>query len=236
MVIYVREWNGKKKGVGSQWNAWDNTVATLPDLSQMESQTYINEVDVRKIAVGQKVAITLDADPTKKLAGTVTQIANVGEQRPNQDSKVFEVKVEVTKAGHDAASRHDDGERDRGRVDSERAVGSARGGRQRRRLHLRLQEGRQRRREADDRDRHDERQRDHRQAGLPRTITCCSRRRPTRPTSRRRSFPASSRCDAATTRGDTAKGVTLPLPNAKTCRRRRRRGTPSATPTPKPKG
>jgi multidrug efflux pump subunit AcrA (membrane-fusion protein) len=98
MVIYVREWNGKKKGVGSQWSAWDPTVATLPDLTQMESQTYINEVDVRKIAVGQKVQITLDADATKKLEGTVTQIANVGEQRPNQDSKVFEVKIKVTKA------------------------------------------------------------------------------------------------------------------------------------------
>lgn len=98
MVIYVREWNGKKKGVGSQWSAWDPTVATLPDLSKMESQTYINEVDVRKIALGQKVKITLDADPTKSLDGTVTQIANVGEQRPNQDSKVFEVKIEVTKA------------------------------------------------------------------------------------------------------------------------------------------
>ena len=98
MVIYVREWNGKKKGVGSSWNAWENTVATLPDLSQMESQTYINEVDVRKIAVGQKVQIALDADPTKKLTGKVTQIANVGEQKPNQDSKVFEVKIEVTTA------------------------------------------------------------------------------------------------------------------------------------------
>jgi RND family efflux transporter MFP subunit len=95
MVIYVREWNGKKKGVGSPWTAWDPTVATLPDLTQMESQTYINEVDVRKIAVGQKVKISLDADPTKKLEGTVTQIANVGEQKPNQDSKVFEVKIEI---------------------------------------------------------------------------------------------------------------------------------------------
>jgi hypothetical protein len=51
---------------------------------------------VRKLAVGQKVEITLDADPSKKLPGTVTQIANVGEQRPNQDSKVFEVKVKLT--------------------------------------------------------------------------------------------------------------------------------------------
>ena len=37
MVIYVREWNGKKKGVGSQWNAWENTVATLPDLARWTS-------------------------------------------------------------------------------------------------------------------------------------------------------------------------------------------------------
>jgi RND family efflux transporter MFP subunit len=95
MVIYVREWNGKKKGVGSQWSPWDPTVATLPDLTQMESDTYINEVDVRKIAVGQKVSISLDADPTKRLRGTVTSVANVGEQRPNQDSKVFEVKIVV---------------------------------------------------------------------------------------------------------------------------------------------
>ena len=98
MVIYVREWNGKKKGVGSMWNAWDATVATLPDLTQMESETYVNEVDVRKLALGQKVQISLDADPTKKLSGTVTHIANVGEQRPNQDSKVFEVKIEIATA------------------------------------------------------------------------------------------------------------------------------------------
>jgi RND family efflux transporter MFP subunit len=97
MVIYVREWNGKKKGVGSQWNTFDPSVATLPDLTQMESQTYVNEVDVRKLSTGQKVKVALDADPTKKLEGVVTSVANVGEQRPNQDSKVFEVLVEITK-------------------------------------------------------------------------------------------------------------------------------------------
>src|SRR4029078_41560 len=42
--------------------------------------------------------MALDAVLTKKLAGTVTHIANVGEQKPNQDSKVFEVKIEVAKA------------------------------------------------------------------------------------------------------------------------------------------
>jgi multidrug efflux pump subunit AcrA (membrane-fusion protein) len=95
MVIYVREWNGKKKGVGAGWSPWDPTVATLPDLTQMVSNTYVNEVDIRKLAVGQHVVVTLDADPSKRLPGMVTEIANVGEQRPNQDSKVFEVKIRI---------------------------------------------------------------------------------------------------------------------------------------------
>ncbi len=95
MVIYVKEWNGKKKTAGSQINPWEPTVATLPDLTRMESITYVNEIDVRKVAVGQSVAIALDSDPSKALTGTVAAVANVGEQRPNSDAKVFEVKVTV---------------------------------------------------------------------------------------------------------------------------------------------
>ncbi len=95
MVIYHKEWSGKKRTTGSQVSPWDPTVATLPDLTQMESVTYVNEIDVRKIAVGQSVVLTLDSDPTKHLTGKVTSVANVGEQRPNTDAKVFEMKVDV---------------------------------------------------------------------------------------------------------------------------------------------
>ena len=98
MVIYVKEWNGRKRTAGSQVSAWDNVVATLPDLTRMESITYVNEIDVARVAVGQPVEVTLDADPTKHLTGKVTSVANVGEQRPNADAKVFEVKVTVTEA------------------------------------------------------------------------------------------------------------------------------------------
>jgi HlyD family secretion protein len=98
MVIYVKEWNGRKRTTGSQVNAWEPGVATLPDLTQMESVTYVNEIDVRKLAVGQPVVLTLDADPTKRLTGSVTSVANVGEQRPNADAKVFEVKIIVQEA------------------------------------------------------------------------------------------------------------------------------------------
>ncbi len=98
MVIYAKEWNGKKRTTGSQVSSWDPAVATLPDLTQMESVTYVNEIDVRKIAVGQRAVLTLDADPTKQLTGTVTAVANVGEQRPNTDAKVFEVKLVIDQA------------------------------------------------------------------------------------------------------------------------------------------
>lgn len=98
MVIYAREWNGKKKGEGSQISAWDPEVATLPDLTSMVSKTYVNEVDISRIQAGQKVEIGLDAFPEKGLTGSVTEVANVGEQRPNSDAKVFEISVLINES------------------------------------------------------------------------------------------------------------------------------------------
>ncbi|MFC2130502.1 efflux RND transporter periplasmic adaptor subunit [Bacteroidota bacterium] len=95
MVIYEREWDGRSRIVGSQISAWDPVVATLPDLTSMESITYINEVDIQKINVSQIVNIGLDANPDKKLSGKVVKVANIGEQRRNSDSKVFQVKIEI---------------------------------------------------------------------------------------------------------------------------------------------
>lgn len=96
MVIYQREWNGKRKTVGSTIGAWDPTVATLPDLSVMLSKTYVNEVDIRKLKLNQKVDVNLDAYPEKKLTGKIVSIANVGEQNPKSDAKVFEVQIQIS--------------------------------------------------------------------------------------------------------------------------------------------
>ncbi|GCC51833.1 membrane-fusion protein [Chryseotalea sanaruensis] len=95
MVIYEKGWDGKPIKAGSQIQMWEPTVATLPDLTKMMSKTYVNEVDVRKVKAGQVVEVGLDAYPDKKLTGVVTNVANVGEQRPNSDAKVFEVNVEI---------------------------------------------------------------------------------------------------------------------------------------------
>jgi len=98
MVIYKREWGGRKRKTGSTISPWDPGVATLPDLSEMESRTYINEVDIRKVEVGQLVEIGLDAFPEAKLSGIVTEVANMGEDRENSDSKVFEVVIAVNES------------------------------------------------------------------------------------------------------------------------------------------
>ncbi len=98
MVIYAKEWDGKKKIVGSTVNTWDPTVANLPDLRTMESVTYINEVDIQKVKVNQTVEIGLDAQPGKKLKGIVKSVASIGEQKPNSEAKVFEVVIDVITA------------------------------------------------------------------------------------------------------------------------------------------
>ena len=98
MVVYDRDWNGTKRGVGTTIGAWDPVVATLPDLSRMISKTYVNEVDIRSIKVGQEVNVGLDAFPEKKLTGKVSNVANIGEQKPNSDSKVFQVSILINES------------------------------------------------------------------------------------------------------------------------------------------
>jgi multidrug efflux pump subunit AcrA (membrane-fusion protein) len=92
MVIYVRDWNGKR-GPGSQVSTWDPVIAELPDLSEMITKAYINEVDITKVLPGQKAIVTVDAFPGKEFSGMVLTKANIGEQVRNFDTKVFEVII-----------------------------------------------------------------------------------------------------------------------------------------------
>ena len=98
MVIYKRDRGGAKRKIGSSISPWDNVVATLPDMSVMISKTYVNEIDVSKVLPGQKVEIVVDAFPDKKYTGVVKTVANIGEQLPNTDAKVFEVTVQVNES------------------------------------------------------------------------------------------------------------------------------------------
>ncbi|WP_298717941.1 HlyD family secretion protein [Chitinophaga sp.] len=98
LLVYVPDWSqGGKKKSGSSIRSWDPNLAMLPDLSSMLSKTYINEVDISKIKKGQSVSMGLDAFPEVKLSGTVTSVANIGENRPGSNAKVFEVMIKLEK-------------------------------------------------------------------------------------------------------------------------------------------
>lgn len=94
MLTYHKDWNGKKK-IGSSIYQWDATIATLPNLTKMESITYANEVDIRKIKKGLEVMVGFDAFPELTLLGIVTEVANVGTKKRGSDIKIFQVMIEL---------------------------------------------------------------------------------------------------------------------------------------------
>lgn len=98
MLEYAKGYDGQKMKEGDILRLWNPVIAELPDLSKMLSRTYVNEVDIRRVKSGQEVEISLDAFPDKKLTGQVIKVANIGEQKPNSDAKVFQVDIEVNEA------------------------------------------------------------------------------------------------------------------------------------------
>jgi multidrug efflux pump subunit AcrA (membrane-fusion protein) len=97
MVTYKKEWNGAKRKVGSSIYQWDPTIATLPNLTEMESKTYANEVDIRKIKKGLEVEVGFDAFPELTIPGVVTDVANVGEKKKGSDIKLFQIMIKLKK-------------------------------------------------------------------------------------------------------------------------------------------
>lgn len=95
MVIYKRDRMGQKIKVNTMLSPWDPVVATLPDMSQMLTKVYISEIEINKIKEGLPVEVRIDAFPDKYFTATVSTIANIGEQLPNSDTKVFEVFARI---------------------------------------------------------------------------------------------------------------------------------------------
>jgi len=97
LVVYGINWSnqGQKFQIGDQpWSG--QTIATLPDLSKMESRTFVNEVDISKVETGQKVEVKLDAFQDSTFLGKVSSVARLGKQKSNQSTiKVFDVFIEI---------------------------------------------------------------------------------------------------------------------------------------------
>ncbi|NOY95407.1 MAG: HlyD family efflux transporter periplasmic adaptor subunit [Chlorobi bacterium] len=94
MVMYARLWGGRKLKVGDKVGIWNPKIATLPDLSVLVSETYVQEIDVTKLDIGDSVNITIDALPGKKYSGVISKIANIGQEMAGFDTKVFKVIID----------------------------------------------------------------------------------------------------------------------------------------------
>ena len=97
LVVYETNWStGRKIMIGD--TPWPGMpVVSLPDLSAMESITYVNEVDVSRVKKGLNVLVKLDAFQDSTFKGVISSVASLGRAKDrNSDIKVFEIDVDIT--------------------------------------------------------------------------------------------------------------------------------------------
>ena len=95
IVTYFKYPWGEIIKTGSKVGPYNSIIASIPEMSNLISRTYINEIDISKVKIGQNVKIGIDAFPEKQLAGEVISVANIGQAMPNSDAKVFEIKIKI---------------------------------------------------------------------------------------------------------------------------------------------
>lgn len=93
IIMFAKDWMGKKLSKDSEIGPWNPLIATLPDMSVVISESYIKEIDIAKVSVGDSVRITIDALPGKQFPGKIYHIATIGEEHKNFDMKVFKVMI-----------------------------------------------------------------------------------------------------------------------------------------------
>lgn len=97
MVIYGKNlWEGGRKfKIGDEVNRYNPNVASLPNLKSLVSQSFVQEVDIKHVKVGQKVKIKVDAFPEVLFTGKVLKMANIGQKIPGKQMNGFSVTIEL---------------------------------------------------------------------------------------------------------------------------------------------
>lgn len=99
LVVYARDGNDEKIRVGSHVSRWSPLIATLPDLTTLQSVVYVKEIDVSKVTPGLPVRVRIDAFPDQEFSGVVTRVANVGQEVPGEFFNAFKVEVKMSLNG-----------------------------------------------------------------------------------------------------------------------------------------
>lgn len=89
--------------VGANSVSSGTEMMTVADLNFLEVSSYVNEIDVTRLHVGQKIDITVDSTPGVEYSGTVTHVAPMssssstsgGSSSSSSSKDGFEVRVAV---------------------------------------------------------------------------------------------------------------------------------------------
>ena len=99
ILIYGRtrgHGGSRKLTIGSNVSSQRPLIAMLPDLSVLVSETYVEEIYISKIKVGDSARVYIDALKNQQKIGAITAISNVGQEMNGFDSKVFKVNIRIT--------------------------------------------------------------------------------------------------------------------------------------------
>ncbi len=99
MLIYGRTYGrggSRKLTIGSNVSMQNPIIATLPDLSVLVSETYVEEIFISKIKVGDSARVHIDALKNQEKIGVISNISNVGQEMTGFESKVFKVNIKIS--------------------------------------------------------------------------------------------------------------------------------------------
>ena len=96
LIVYENNWStGRKIAKGDQ--PWPGMpLISLPDLSAMQTEISVNEMDIAKVSKGQKVLVIPDAFPDKTFNGVISSVSQIGRQKgQGSNVKVFDIVVDI---------------------------------------------------------------------------------------------------------------------------------------------
>ncbi|MBE0645132.1 MAG: efflux RND transporter periplasmic adaptor subunit [Bacteroidetes bacterium] len=96
LIVYENNWStGRKIAKGDQ--PWPGMpLISLPDLSAMQTEVSVNEMDISKVKKGQSVLVIPDAFPDKSFHGTISSVSQIGRQKgQGSNVKVFDIVIDI---------------------------------------------------------------------------------------------------------------------------------------------
>ncbi|MDX9757961.1 MAG: efflux RND transporter periplasmic adaptor subunit [Bacteroidota bacterium] len=96
LIVYENNWStGRKIAKGDQ--PWPGMpLISLPDLSAMQTEVSVNEMDIAKVRKDQKVIVIPDAFPDKSFEGVISSVSQIGRQKgQGSNVKVFDIVIDI---------------------------------------------------------------------------------------------------------------------------------------------